>query len=121
MDRGISHHAPLTHGLSTRLELRLYERDGFSDPLEDADRRKDEFLATLAHELRNPLAPLRNSLAILQRTADDPGTFEKTSAVNARSGPSRMFAKPARQSAAPPPNAIQKFRSASCSSTSASA
>ena len=34
--------------------------------LREADRRKDEFLATLAHELRNPLAPIRNSLAILQ-------------------------------------------------------
>jgi signal transduction histidine kinase len=33
---------------------------------EEADRRKDEFLATLAHELRNPLAPLRNSLQLLQ-------------------------------------------------------
>src|SRR5208282_472627 len=33
--------------------------------LRDADRRKDEFLATLAHELRNPLAPIRNSLQIL--------------------------------------------------------
>ncbi|MBD3584742.1 PAS domain S-box protein [Salinimonas sp. HHU 13199] len=36
------------------------------DALHDADKRKDEFLATLAHELRNPLAPIRNSLAILQ-------------------------------------------------------
>jgi signal transduction histidine kinase/ActR/RegA family two-component response regulator len=34
--------------------------------LQDADRRKDEFLATLSHELRNPLAPLRNSLHVLQ-------------------------------------------------------
>ncbi len=39
--------------------------------LSDADRRKDEFLATLAHELRNPLAPIRNGLEILQR--GDPG------------------------------------------------
>ena len=31
--------------------------------LSEADRRKDEFLATLAHELRNPLAPIRNALA----------------------------------------------------------
>src|SRR5262249_33549224 len=32
----------------------------------EADRRKDEFLATLAHELRNPLAPLRNGLQIMR-------------------------------------------------------
>ena len=36
--------------------------------LREADVRKDQFLATLAHELRNPLAPLRNGLAILSRT-----------------------------------------------------
>ena len=45
--------------------------------LQDDDRRKDEFLATLAHELRNPLAPLRNSLAILQRTLGDPADHSK--------------------------------------------
>jgi signal transduction histidine kinase len=34
--------------------------------LREADRRKDEFLATLAHELRNPLAPIRNGLQVLK-------------------------------------------------------
>jgi PAS domain S-box-containing protein len=38
------------------------------EALQDADRRKDEFLATLAHELRNPLAPIRNALQLLKRS-----------------------------------------------------
>jgi signal transduction histidine kinase/CheY-like chemotaxis protein len=53
-----------THELATsNEELRKSE-----DLLRDADRRKDEFLATLAHELRNPLAPIRNAIGVL-RTA----------------------------------------------------
>ena len=40
--------------------------------LREADRRKDEFLATLAHELRNPLAPIRNSVYILNAANADP-------------------------------------------------
>jgi PAS domain S-box-containing protein len=39
--------------------------------LSEADHRKDEFLATLAHELRNPLAPIRNGIEVLKRTATD--------------------------------------------------
>lgn len=46
------------------------------DALKQADRRKDEFLATLAHELRNPLAPIRNSLHILKLAADKDGTLK---------------------------------------------
>jgi signal transduction histidine kinase len=41
-----------------------------SDALEEADRRKDEFLATLAHELRNPLAPLRHGLDVLRKNPE---------------------------------------------------
>jgi PAS domain S-box-containing protein len=40
--------------------------------LREADRRKDEFLATLAHELRNPLAPIRNGLQILRLADKEP-------------------------------------------------
>ena len=42
-----------------------------ADDLREADRRKNEFLGMLSHELRNPLAPIRNSLYILDRV--DPG------------------------------------------------
>jgi CheY-like chemotaxis protein len=52
----------------------LLEREQTAESLRQADRRKDEFLATLAHELRNPLAPIRNSLQLLRLTAhNDPG------------------------------------------------
>lgn len=43
------------------------EQKAAHDALKDADRRKDEFLAMLAHELRNPLAPIRNALEIWRR------------------------------------------------------
>ena len=42
------------------------------------DRRKNEFLATLAHELRNPLAPLRNGLQLLKVAKDDPALIQRT-------------------------------------------
>ena len=38
--------------------------------VKEADRRKNEFLSMLAHELRNPLAPIRNAVQILRRTSD---------------------------------------------------
>jgi PAS domain S-box-containing protein len=45
-----------------------------AERLREVDRAKDEFLATLSHELRNPLAPLRNSIALLRMTSDDTTT-----------------------------------------------
>ena len=47
------------------------ERVRATEALHEADRRKNEFLAILAHELRNPLAPLRNGLQLMQLAAGD--------------------------------------------------
>ena len=54
------------------LNLDITERKRAQEELRAADQRKDEFLAVLAHELRNPLAPLRDSLRIFEasRSAD---------------------------------------------------
>jgi signal transduction histidine kinase len=48
-----------------------------AEALRAADRRKNEFLATLAHELRNPLAPLRNSLDVMHLNGSDPETRQQ--------------------------------------------
>ncbi len=45
------------------------------ETLREADRRKDEFLATLAHELRNPLAPIRTAVELLRLKGSDPETI----------------------------------------------
>jgi PAS domain S-box-containing protein len=51
----------------------IHDRKLMEETLRQAERRKDEFLATLAHELRNPLAPIRNAVAILgKKDALDP-------------------------------------------------
>ncbi len=53
----------------TGMNLDITERKRAQEELSAADRRKDEFLAVLAHELRNPLAPLRDSLRIFENSA----------------------------------------------------
>jgi PAS domain S-box-containing protein len=53
------------------------QRRGIEKTLRDADRRKDEFLATLAHELRNPLAPIRNAVELLRHAGDNPAAMEE--------------------------------------------
>jgi len=52
--------------------------------LSDADRRKNEFLATLAHELRNPLAPLQNALEVIHLAGDRAATAERLHDMMAR-------------------------------------
>ncbi len=51
--------------LNQQLRAQIAARDFAEKQLRDQDRRKDEFLATLAHELRNPLAPIRHAVKIL--------------------------------------------------------
>src|SRR5438552_3919631 len=48
----------------------ITDRKRAEDALREADRSKDEFLATLAHELRNPLAPIGNALQLLHLQGD---------------------------------------------------
>ena len=49
-----------------RAEVALEEKRAAEEALREADRRKDAFMATLAHELRNPLAPMRNVVDLLR-------------------------------------------------------
>ena len=52
--------------------------------LRDADRKKDEFLATLSHELRNPLAPIRTAIEVMRLAQDNPDLVEKARATMER-------------------------------------
>jgi PAS domain S-box-containing protein len=55
----------------------ITERRRAEEALRVADQRKDAFLAILAHELRNPLAPLRTGIELLRRGGDKPGALKK--------------------------------------------
>jgi len=55
------------------LQLEIEERRGIESRLQESNRRKDEFLAMLSHELRNPLAPIRTAVEVIRQVApDDP-------------------------------------------------
>ena len=60
------------------------ERERLVARIQEQDQRKDEFLATLAHELRNPLAPIRNGLQILRLTHGDADATERTRSMMER-------------------------------------
>ncbi len=75
LERAIRY-ALLQRAAEVELERKVAERTAelaaANAALRDADRRKDDFLATLGHELRNPLAPVRNALEIMRLAADNP-------------------------------------------------
>jgi len=60
---GVTHVLVVTHDVT--------DRERYEQSLRDAAQRKNEFLATLAHELRNPLAPIRTSVQVLKLATDD--------------------------------------------------
>jgi PAS domain S-box-containing protein len=55
-----------------RVDAELRKR---AEQLKDADKRKDEFIAMLAHELRNPLVPIRTAVELLKKAHDQPSTI----------------------------------------------
>jgi PAS domain S-box-containing protein len=57
------------------------ERKAAERALRDEDRKKDEFVATLAHELRSPLAPIRSALEILRLAAEDRAARDRALAI----------------------------------------
>lgn len=68
----------LVHGIDSTERKRA--EDGLrklATELSQSNQHKTEFLAILAHELRNPLAPIRNGLEVLRFTGDDPVAFSK--------------------------------------------
>lgn len=71
--------------LNDELERRVEERSAdlrqVAAELSDSDRRKDQFLAMLAHELRNPLAPIRNAVEILRLMPEDTQTVRTATAM----------------------------------------
>lgn len=62
----------------------LQESRQYAAELKEADRRKDEFLAMLAHELRNPLAPVRNAVEILRLSGPVSEAIESAREILAR-------------------------------------
>lgn len=60
-----------------QLRQQLDQQRQAQEALREADRRKDDFLAMLAHELRNPLAPVRNGLHLLRLQAGDPAATDR--------------------------------------------
>jgi signal transduction histidine kinase len=62
--------------LERKVAERTAELAAANDALREADRRKDEFLATLGHELRNPLAPIRYALEVMRLAGANPDAVD---------------------------------------------
>jgi PAS domain S-box-containing protein len=75
-------HANPFHDAAGRLQgavnvlVDITDRKRDEEALRDAERRRERFLAVLAHELRNPLAPMANAVELLRLASDEPATRE---------------------------------------------
>lgn len=74
--RAVGHIIDITERKHTENALRQRKEE-----LREADQRKDEFLATLAHELRNPLAPIKNSLELMKQARGNAELLEQARAT----------------------------------------
>lgn len=63
--------------LLARQAADLIERQEVEQAMREAERRKDEFIAMLSHELRNPLVPIRNGISLLKNAPDPEGILSK--------------------------------------------
>jgi signal transduction histidine kinase len=72
LEARVAERADALETMNEALAAEVAERRAAERALREADRRKDAFFATLAHELRNPLAPLASATEILARTGDTP-------------------------------------------------
>ena len=72
----------LSGGINMMLDIT--ERKRAEEALQESDRRKDEFLALLAHELRNPLAPIRTGLELIRLSGDTPQSVRRVRSMMER-------------------------------------
>ncbi|MGH6609311.1 MAG: hybrid sensor histidine kinase/response regulator [Burkholderiaceae bacterium] len=77
-------HFPSPDGGAAIVVQDITQRKDVEHALQATDRRRDEFLAMLAHELRNPLAPIRNAAEILWLVSDEPARVRETSEIIVR-------------------------------------
>ena len=88
--RAVAYPLKNDHGVVEELVLvheDITEQKLAEDALRDADRRKDNFLAILAHELRNPLAPIRNAVEVLKLIGPrDPVVLQARDMIERQSG-----------------------------------
>ncbi|RYD30350.1 MAG: response regulator, partial [Verrucomicrobiaceae bacterium] len=68
-------------GTLTHYVTASYVRMRLMNDLRESDRKKDQFLATLAHELRNPISPILTGLEVIRLSSGDPGKIEKVSGM----------------------------------------